>query len=78
MAEIEMGIFERGCLGKRVASLEELTRRVTALETERNTAHATINWLFTTTDARAKLARLYPKLQEGKRVSLKEKQEDTR
>ena len=64
MAEIEIGIFERGCLRRRVPSLAVLQRRVTALETERNAAHATIDWRFTTTDARAKLARLYPKLEE--------------
>jgi hypothetical protein len=63
MAEIEIGIFERGCLGKRVASIEALTQRVAALETERNAAHATINWRFTADDARLKLARLYPKLE---------------
>ena len=62
MAEIEIGLFERGCLGNRVDSLDELTRRVAALETERNTAQATINWRFTASDARLKLARLYPKL----------------
>lgn len=66
MAEIEIGIFERGCLGKRVASLDELRRRISALEAERNAAHATIDWRFTTTDARTKLARLYPKLTEEK------------
>lgn len=64
MAEIEIGIFERGCLGKRVASVDELKRRVAALEAERNAAHATIDWRFTATDARTKLARLYPKLAE--------------
>jgi hypothetical protein len=64
MAEIEIGIFERGCLGKRVASVDALKRRVAALEAERNAAHATIDWRFTTTDARAKLTRLYPKLEE--------------
>jgi hypothetical protein len=63
MAEIEIGIFERGCLGKRVASVDELKRRIMALETERNDAHATIDWRFTTTNARTKLARLYPKLE---------------
>jgi hypothetical protein len=63
MAEIEIGIFERGCLGKRVASLDELKRRVAALETERNAAHATIHWRFSTGDARLKLARLYPRLE---------------
>ena len=64
MAEIEMGIFERGCLGSRVASFDELQRRVSALEAERNAAHATIDWRFTTGDARLKLARLYPKLDQ--------------
>jgi len=63
MAEIEIGIFERGCLGKRVESIDELTRRVAVLETERNASRATINWRFTTDDARIKLARLYPKLE---------------
>ena len=62
MAEIEIGIFERGCLRRRVPSLEVLQRRVTALETERNAAHATIDWRFSTGDARVRLARLYPKL----------------
>jgi len=63
MAEIEIGIFERGCLRRRVPSLEVLRQRVAALETERNTAQATINWRFTTGDARVRLARLYPKLE---------------
>lgn len=61
-AEIEIGVFERGCLGKRLASVDVLKQRIAALETERNTAHAIINWRFTTIDARNKLARLYPKL----------------
>jgi hypothetical protein len=64
MAEIEIGIFERGCLRRRVPSLDALRQRIAALEAERNEAHATIDWRFTTLDARAKLARLYPKLAE--------------
>jgi hypothetical protein len=47
-----------------VASREELARRVAALESERNAAHATIDWRFSAADARLKLARLYPKLAE--------------
>lgn len=62
MAEIEIGIFERGCLSKRVPSFDTLHQRIAALEAERNAAHATINWRFTAADARVKLARLYPKL----------------
>lgn len=63
MAEIEIGIFERSCLRRRVPSLAVLRQRVTALETERNTAQATIHWRFTTGDARIRLARLYPTLE---------------
>lgn len=62
MAEIEIGIFERACLQRRVPSLAVLRQRVAALEFERNLARATIHWRFTTGDARLRLARLYPKL----------------
>lgn len=63
MAEIEIGIFERGCLRRRVPNRDTLRQRVAALEAERNTAQATIDWRFTTGDARVRLARLYPKLE---------------
>jgi len=63
MAEFEIGILERGCLGKRVAAIDELTQRVAALEAERNAAHAPLNWRFTADDAPIKLARRYPKLE---------------
>ena len=64
MAEIEIGIFERGCLGKRVSSFTVLQRRVAALETERNAARASIDWRFTTGEDRVTLTRLYPKLDQ--------------
>lgn len=63
MAEIEIGIFERGCLRRRVSSINELNQRVAALEAERNASQASINWRFTAEDARLNLARLYPKLE---------------
>lgn len=62
MAEIEIGIFERACLRRRVESIDALKRRVAALEDERNQLKATIDWRFTTGDARFRLHRLYPKL----------------
>ncbi len=62
MAEIEISVFERQCLDRRIASREELEREVAALETERNTAGAKINWQFTCVKARQTLHRLYPKL----------------
>jgi DDE superfamily endonuclease len=63
MAEIEIGLFERGCLGRRVPDRTALQQRITALETERNNRQAMIHWRFTVKDARSRLSRLYPKLE---------------
>jgi hypothetical protein len=63
MAEIEISVFERGCLSRTVGDAATLRRRVTALETERNEAHCTIHWQFTSQQARTKLADLYPAVQ---------------
>ena len=60
MAEIEISVFERGCLSRPVGDLPTLRHRVAALETERNAAQATIDWQFTSQVARTKLAKLYP------------------
>ncbi len=60
MAEIEISVFSRGCLRHPVDAPETLTRRVAALEAERNAAHATIDWRFSVLDARTKLQKLYP------------------
>src|SRR5258708_26836320 len=76
MAEIEMGIFERGCLGRRVPNLALLQRRVAALQAETNAAQATIDWRFTTGDARLRLARLYPKLDQPAAQSLSKTKPD--
>jgi hypothetical protein len=40
--------------------MEALQAQVEAWQQERNQAHVTINWRFTTEDARLKLKRLYP------------------
>jgi hypothetical protein len=70
LAEIEIGVFERGCLGRRVPDLTALRQRVATLEGERNEAQATIHWRFMTVDARHKLARLYPKLETAEKEAL--------
>jgi hypothetical protein len=62
MAEIEIGIFERGCLSHRVDSRDTLGRRVAALEGERNAKQCPIQWRFTTPTARQKFHRFYAKL----------------
>lgn len=59
-AEVEISIFERGCLSRPVGDSATLAQRVSALETERNARRATIDWQFTPRQARVKLKQLYP------------------
>jgi hypothetical protein len=60
MAEIMLSILARQCLSERIESIEKVKEKVAAWQEERNQAHITINWRFTTEDARIKLKRLYP------------------
>jgi len=60
IAEIELSIFSRQCLDRRIGDEETLKREIKKLEDERNAACAKIEWRFTTEDARRKLHRLYP------------------
>ena len=55
MAEIEFSALSRACLRGRNPDADALQRQITAYETERNAAKATINWRFSTDDARAKV-----------------------
>ena len=63
MAEIELSILSRQCLRRRVASQEVLAHEVAAWQTTPNAAAQKIDWRLSTTDARIKLARLYPSTQ---------------
>jgi len=60
IAEIELSVFSRQCLDRRIGDEETLEREVKKLAEERNAACARIEWRFTTEDARRKLHRLYP------------------
>ena len=62
MAEIEFSVLSRQCLNHRIADSDSLQREVTAWTTDRNTKGASVDWRFTTLDARVKLKRLYPKI----------------
>lgn len=60
MVEIEIGVLCEQCLADRVPDEDTLRREIAAWEKERNDQQATVNWHFTTIDARNKLKRLYP------------------
>ena len=60
MAETELLVLSRQCLSRRIPDAETLEKNIAIWECERNTAQATIDWQFTTADARIKQKRLYP------------------
>ncbi|HEX6108931.1 MAG TPA: IS630 family transposase [Ktedonobacteraceae bacterium] len=62
MAEIELSVLARQCLAGRLPTLEQAQQRVGAWQQQRDHAQATIDWRFTTADARIKLKHLYPSI----------------
>jgi hypothetical protein len=65
MAEIELSVLSRQCLDRRIPNQPTLEREVAAWEQKRNAAEVSIDWRFTTADARTKLRKLYPSIQVG-------------
>ena len=63
MAEIELSVLTRQCLDRRIPDRQTLKQEVAAWEETRNREVHTVDWRFTTADARIKLKRLYPSIQ---------------
>jgi hypothetical protein len=63
MAEIELSVLNRQCLNCRIPDQDTLNLEIAAWEQERNQNSHSVNWQFTTDDARIKLKRLYPSIQ---------------
>lgn len=64
MAEIELNVLINQCLNRRIDNIPEMQQEVEAWQKHRNNRNSKIDWQFTTTDARIKLKRLYPTLNE--------------
>jgi transposase len=64
MAEIELSVLSRQCLDRRVPDFETLEAEVAAWQERRDEKGGKIEWRFGMEDARHKLKRLYPSLQE--------------
>jgi hypothetical protein len=60
LAEIEISLFARGCLSRRVPRRQDWCQRVATLEAERNAQRCTISWRFSSNDARDTLHDLSP------------------
>ena len=59
MAEIEIGILERQCTGRRLGTETLLVAEIAAWQARRNAEGRTIEWKFTAQDAERKLGRHY-------------------
>ena len=59
MVEIEFSVLVRQCLDRRIPNSKTLQREVSAWQAERNARKVTVDWQFTSNDARVKLTRLY-------------------
>ena len=63
MAEIEIGVMARQCLDRRLGNQQILRNEINAWQKQRNEEAISVNWRFTTDDARTKLKSLYPSIQ---------------
>jgi len=63
MAEMELSVLTRQCIGRRFQSAGQMDNAIGAWQTERNKRCSGTDWRFTTADARIKLKRLYPSIQ---------------
>ena len=64
IAECEFSVLSRQCTNRRIADEQALEAAVAAWQAERNARTVTVDWQFTTDDARIRLKHLYPKIQE--------------
>jgi len=63
VAEIELSVFTKQCLDRRIPDINTLREEAKAWYCKRNAAQKSVDWQFTTDKARIKLKRLYPQIQ---------------
>ena len=63
VAEIELSVFTKQCLDRRIPDMSTLQQEAKAWYRKRNANQKGVDWQFTTEDARVKLKRLYPQIQ---------------
>jgi hypothetical protein len=64
IAEIELSALTLQCLDRRLPDIETLREETTQWEKRRNASQKGVDWQFSTHDARIKLKRLYPRIQD--------------
>lgn len=64
IAEIELSVLTGQCLKRRMDNIEFVRKEVVAWQNYRNNKNSKVNWQFTNEDARVKLLRLYPTIED--------------
>jgi hypothetical protein len=64
MAEIELRVLSGQCLNRHIHTIDKMKKEVKAWQKSRNNENKKINWQFTTKDARVKLKKLYPSIDD--------------
>lgn len=62
MVKIELSSMTIQFLNRRIGSIEQLQREITAWKIDRNQARKSVEWLFTTPMAKGKLKHWYPEI----------------
>jgi hypothetical protein len=65
IAECELSVMTRQCLDRRIPDIHSLQKETKQWQETRNANQKSVDWHFTTIDARVKLKRLYPQNQSG-------------
>ena len=63
IAEIELSVLTKQCLDRRIPDIETLRSETAQWAQDRNVGQKSVDWRFTTDQARIKLKRLYPKIE---------------
>jgi hypothetical protein len=64
VAEIELSLLTRQCLDRRLPDIPALQQQAKAWYEKRNTKQKSVDWQFTSEDARIKLKSLYPQFEK--------------
>lgn len=60
VAEVELAVLAGQCLDRRLGNVGTVRQEIAAWEADRNEASIQVHWRFSTTNARTKLAGIYP------------------
>ena len=63
IAALELSVLTMPCLDRRLPDMETLTQAIQQWAQRRNASQKGVDWPFSTLDARIKLKRLYPQIQ---------------